>query len=627
MFIKEAFTTTRNELGQTKFSSHTYDDAHIKKAIELIAKETNTTEIEVKKIIDAKINEFKDIAHKAPILYATILDNIIESTTFNLMEEHKISVTGAPEFDPILFMDLVHRIKIEHENFFPLRNIIDHKFVKNEQWVLVPSRYEKHKEYNSIPTAAATYTGTFIFNTNFCQSLLNYAHLKELKPKSKKYKSNGGKFPDEYAYIEFLIIHEIMHYTQADWHYQKLFKESGKLSNWVGDLRTNYLLVKSGYEQLPVGLYSDHINYDRQKSMREMYDVVKKEFENLDDQQKKKVEGAIGEIEDGHGQGEGEGGEGREGREGGTPSGKKGEKGEKGEKGKPGDGIGGEEPTEEEMEDEGKKNNGKLEKNTKDAEDEKSEKQPDRGRPSGSKIGSASSTKKGQNSSSTEVEEVKPTFSWKQILSILVKDASSEVEETYQRPSRKSIRSIHAAQQTGHGAVKPGEIVDQQSIKLGILFDCSGSMYHAMPKIFSNVKNLLKQHAKGLNQDLYIGKFSDNFDLYRGNFKTDTATKISSVNSSHTAGGQVENLSTLLSSTISGGTIFSQEIITSIDEMIAKGFNVLIISDGDILIDGYKNVMTKHKKQIYTIWASKKDYNAAVNFLGINYKNMTYIDA
>jgi hypothetical protein len=117
---------------------------------------------------------------------------------------------------------------------------------------------------------------------------LDWAFLKGIKPKQIKYQNNGGKIPPEYAYIEFLLMHEYLHYSEADFYYHRIIpKANSKIINYVGDFRSNYLLVKSGYEQLPMGLFNDKINYDRQKTYREMYDVVKGEFDKMKEPGKK----------------------------------------------------------------------------------------------------------------------------------------------------------------------------------------------------------------------------------------------------------------------------------------------------------------------------------------------------
>ena len=80
---------------------------------------------------------------------------------------------------------------------------------------------------SNINTAAATPKGEFLFNKKFMQELMDFAMVEGLHPKGKKYVSNGGNIPDCYAYIEFLIIHELLHalFPQAS---EEVVEQAGK---------------------------------------------------------------------------------------------------------------------------------------------------------------------------------------------------------------------------------------------------------------------------------------------------------------------------------------------------------------------------------------------------------------
>ncbi len=160
-------------------------------------------------------------------------------------------------------------------------------------------------------------------------------------------------------------------------------------------------------------------------------------------------------------------------------------------------------------------------------------------------------------------------------------------------------------------------------MRLLVYVDCSGSMHQHMSTIFANLKSLIKRHGKQLTQDIYVSKFSDSSDLYLCNLKSNTAFKLDTLlGKKGEAAGTVD---ALLSETISGGTVFSTKMVNTIHEAVTNKFNVLVISDTDILVDNYKNVALKNKTRLYTIWASKNDFKSAVNYLGVNLKNMTYI--
>ena len=168
-------------------------------------------------------------------------------------------------FNEITFKNLVKAVQRENPAFFPLKPRGEIKMIYQLKTILVPD--PRFKQYDSVTTAAATPTGDFVFNKDFMQQLMYYASAIGLKPKSSKYQSNGGTFPDNYAYIEFLIMHELLHYAYGDFATSKRFSQySHTAHNWAMDFRSNYMLVKSGYEQLPIGLFSDDLNFDRKST-------------------------------------------------------------------------------------------------------------------------------------------------------------------------------------------------------------------------------------------------------------------------------------------------------------------------------------------------------------------------
>ena len=72
-----------------------------------------------------------------------------------------------------------------------------------------------------------------------------------------------------------------MHYVDDDFFYNLTNPNwDAKLTNYVGDFRINYKLVKNGMEQLPIGLYSDHINFDRYNEYEDVYNICKKGVES-----------------------------------------------------------------------------------------------------------------------------------------------------------------------------------------------------------------------------------------------------------------------------------------------------------------------------------------------------------
>ncbi len=305
----------------TVLPTSSLSDPHVRKIIDHIHKTAKVPVKDIEEQIQEEIDRLAKQAQKSPILFSSMLANAVEAALFRMFEPEELQdqqhqmenearvkagkkplITGvkphstAPEFNNVDFAALVRRIRVENPTLFPLRNFYNKKPIAAPRIILVPSKDpQTQKEFGSINTAAATRDGEFIFNTHFMQQCMNYSHAKGIKPKMKKYKSNGGTFPDEYAMLEFLILHEFYHYSQADFHYHKVLKDDegkkakGKIINWVGDFRTNFDLVKAGHVPIPVGLYNDEINYDRQYTYAEMYNLVKNELKKLREQKKPEV--------------------------------------------------------------------------------------------------------------------------------------------------------------------------------------------------------------------------------------------------------------------------------------------------------------------------------------------------
>lgn len=292
-------------------------DPHVRKIIDFIHKTAKVPVADIEEQIQEEIDRLTEQAKRSPLLFNSMLANAVERALFRMFAPPELdnpaeaaareargkkpavrakAPSTAPEFNAVDFAALVRRIRVENPTLFPLRNFYNKKPIAAPRIVLVPSKdAETQKQFGDVHTAAATKDGEFIFNTHFMQQCLNYAHVAGIKPKFKKYKSNGGPFPDEYAMLEFLVLHEFYHYSQADFHYQKVLKDDegkkalGKIINWVGDFRTNFDLVKAGHVPIPVGLFNDEVNYDRQYTYAEMYNLVKNELKKLKEEKKPQV--------------------------------------------------------------------------------------------------------------------------------------------------------------------------------------------------------------------------------------------------------------------------------------------------------------------------------------------------
>ena len=126
--INEAFDTKRREFGEVKFSETSLDDPHVKKIIDAVVAHSGVKKEDIVKDIEEKLKKFDSIAKKSPILYETIQKNAIEKEIFDLLGKHEIA-KAAPRFSFAMFIKLMRFIKVEHDQFFPLRNFIDHKYI------------------------------------------------------------------------------------------------------------------------------------------------------------------------------------------------------------------------------------------------------------------------------------------------------------------------------------------------------------------------------------------------------------------------------------------------------------------------------------------------------------------
>lgn len=591
--LVEAFINRKFQEGEVKFPTSSLNDPVIQDLIKTISTLGKTSPQEIIGFIDHYVQEATDRAKIAPLLSHTMINNAVESALFKFFWEKRIQVPGAPVFNNVMFRKLVTAIRADHDEFFPLRGFIDKRRLFSPNYAYVNDG--DTGRYKSIKTAAATPNGDFIFNIPFSQALLGFAHLKKLKAKGKKYISNGGDIPDEYAYLEFLIMHEFMHYSNDDFYYQKIIpKANNKIINWVGDFRTNYLLVKSGYAPLPIGLYNDKINYDRQKSYIDMYRAVEEEFNKLKEDQKDKIRQYMDGNSDDH-----------------TPGNQEGEEVEV-DGATPGDIDKNSKDITDKMKD--AKDTGKEEREKREAEEGKAK----GGDPGTGKMGPAEAL---------DYSKIRPTFNWKSLLTKFITSGRARVEETYAKPARKAVTQLSIARQTGASAIKPSEREVEQHVdlKLGFIIDSSGSMAGMARTIMSNAAALLKQPAFK-RSTVTILKFSGGHEIFKCNFAADKAGKVANVNEKP----KQLNLkaSVILSEYTGGGTVFSPEIAGELRSLVQLKYNVILFSDSDMLAaDNLKNFLTVYKEfpnRIFVIFDSRDTYIAFRQKTNIATANITH---
>lgn len=587
--LNEKFEQRKMDIGTVKLSTSDMSDKHIQDILSKISKQTGIPKKQLEATVNKNKDAFKTIHDKSPLLYNTMMANTIETETFRLIGTHNVTVKTAPVFSNEIFISLWNIIRVEHKEFFPLKDFIHKTTHHNPKYLIVPNKFDT--KFNEVKTAAATPKGEFIFNRDFCQQLLTYANLKGITPKGRKYVSNGGNIPDEYAYVEFLILHELMHYTYADFHYHKIIKDSeSDIINWVGDLRTNYLLVKSGYEQIPDGLFNDLINFDRQKSYQEMYDIVKKELEKLNDTEKKQVSQQLGSMGDDHSKGEGQG------------------------EGEPTS------ATIQDIEDMNKKIESEFSERSKDLTDEEA-KQEAQSQDS-SKNGQSASPRKDTSPSNIDYTKVVPKYKWDVLLKKLLTSLSNNSEETYSRPSRRNVTGLSNLDQFGKSVVKPGEVISSlNTAKIVFCIDSSGSMSSEIEKVYSNINNLFITYKNLAKLDFYVIKFSNDYHIYKCNFAKNTFTDVKGEE-------QNGNVKSLFTKHYGAGTAFSKQLVDELVKFANDKYNILLFSDSDLL-DGANanNVRTLYKSinSLFVFADNKSTYEDYMKKFNMNKYNVTYI--
>ena len=278
---------TRINAGVVKFAKTSLQDEYIRNGIKICAEWFGVDETVVEAHIAKRVNDVKQYMSGSPKLFAQIADNQVESALFQIFWDYQIPVPGAfsikthtvafKRFTMMIVNSLRMRFGLDKD-----KGYLKQRPLKSPG-IFHYSRLEgpEFKEGETVSTAYCKgTTGSYHFDIEFSQALLNFGKLKGIKPFGKIFKNRGGIVPDEFGYLETVIFHEFMHYYHDDTEYYNIKQGCvHKIMNWASDFRSNYLLTKSGFMQLPIGLYSDEINFDRQYSLDEMYETVKAELE------------------------------------------------------------------------------------------------------------------------------------------------------------------------------------------------------------------------------------------------------------------------------------------------------------------------------------------------------------
>ena len=604
--LLEAYDVSRAELGKVPFKVSDIQDRHIQEVIQAASKKTGVPADQIAAKIQKDIAEIAQMKQYSYLLYDTAAKNAAESAAFDLVAH--VDNPAFTKFDPAIFFKLIDLVQLENEQFFPLRAPGEVNYVFDVNPILVPSNKKEFQKYNNIDTAAATAKGDFIFNRDFMQKLMDWAVMERLHPKGKKYESNGGPIPDNYAYIEFLIVHELLHYSYGDFtHGTRLSQYTPMEHNYASDFRSNYMLVKNGFDQLPIGLFSDHINADRQNSYHEMVDLVHNELKKMPKPLQDKFQQLASQLDDhasseSHSEGQG----------------------------KPA----GEVPSQDQIQKDIEGKLGRRQEIGSDKEAQEKAAQAAKGKaggPPGSGV-SRGGQMDAMTSREQEIAAVVPKFNWKTLIKQMISSSVLQSDVSYAKPSRRSVTGAVIARATGAAAVKPGEkITEQQQNKMMLVFDTSGSMAADIPIVLAEAQSLLKQMGR-TEAPIGLCFFADQAKYYLANMSKDTWHTVEDVNEivqNKPSGAAQKGWKKILGMASSGGTDFDAKLAGNLAELATAGFNVMIFSDEGINdADNFANfskLYSSHKNHMFFVSNNLQNFRATCALMGQVPRNFSYL--
>jgi len=211
-----------------------------------------------------------------------------------------------------------------------------------------------------------------------------------------------------------------------------------------------------------------------------------------------------------------------------------------------------------------------------------------------------------------------------------ISTADVETEETYMKPSRRSISGMHTAAQMGAGAMKPGEMpLDLKKAKIAFCIDSSGSMSHIIESVYANINNLLRSNAPLQSAEFTLMKFSGVHNIYKAIFKGDKAVEVKSINESPRSFDK--KLSQVFKEHFGSVTNFTPELVADLSTLLKNKYNVMIFSDSDITNGENLTELLKLFKvsggKLFIIFDSKTTYIKFRQNAKFSTAYITYVEA
>lgn len=265
-----------------------------------------------------------------------------------------------------------------------------------------------------------------------------------------------------------------------------------------------------------------------------------------------------------------------------------------------------------EIDENGKKIDDQIAEGADKGQQEGAEKQQEAPARSGPAQNSKDGTRqKGSGDSKVDYSQIKPKFNWKHIVQRFIASSLPKPEETYAKPSRKSVTGMHVAAQVGAAAIKPGEKMGEViDLKLAICMDCSGSMLGSIAQMYGEANKLLKD-PRFAKSEVYVLKFSDRHEIYKCVFAKNKAHKVTNV--SEKSGGSYELTAQQVFATAQGGgTEISPASAADTLVLLGRGYNCLLLTDTDILwghnIKLVLDLIKRHPNQMFVVMRDRNCY-------------------
>jgi len=406
-----------------------------------------------------------------------------------------------------------------------------------------------------------------------------------------------------------------------------------RILNYVGDYINNWTLLKSGYSQLPIGLFSEDLNYDKMETYEDVIDAVVEEFAQMSEQDLDKVTGTMDQQMDDHMDSEGQGPS--QGGKSGEPSGES----EEGS-GESGEGSGTGDSTKEDdiaqKIDNAMKEAQEAMRNKDDGNTDNDTSKILNGEGGGNGINSANDTQSkgvGDGSAKVDTSFTNKPVNWKKVLKKMIPAPTQEMEDCYQKMSRDSVSSSVGALSTGSARIKAGECPDDPDKKgLCIIIDNSGSVSNILNGFNQEIiKLLINKKTKSMLENFYVIKFSDGFTTFKIDVNKGTFQEVKQVkdifkkdgkkidNKPKLKGAELPVKTKLFEKTFAAGTYYTPELHFVVNALHKANFNMILFTDDDLAYGGDNE---KYLKKFYAL-GNKKKGSCAIFFTDkYSYANM-----